>query len=55
MMELLPAHDNTTGDYMLDMLGIFEVGSSPERSAGMGKTVDVGENSGGVRHGGWTD
>ena len=52
MMESLPAHDNTTGDYMLDMLGDFDVFGSPERSVGIGKTVDVGENNGGVRHGG---
>ena len=41
MMEPLPAHDNIPGDYMLDMLGDFDVGSSPERSVRMSKTVDV--------------
>ena len=35
------------GDYLLGELGDFGVDSSPERSVGMGKTVDVRENSGG--------
>ena len=55
MMEPLSGLDNRMSDYLLGELGYFRVGSSPERSVGMGKTVDVGENSGGVRHGGWTD
>jgi hypothetical protein len=55
MMEPLSGLDNMMGNYFLDELGDFGVGSSPERSVGMGKTVDIGEKSGGVRHGGWTD
>ena len=47
--------DNLTGDELLGQLEGFSLGGSPERSVGIGKTVDVGENRGGVRHGGWTD
>ena len=55
MMEPLSGLDNRMSDYLLGGLGDFRVGSSPERSVGMGKTVDVEKNSWGVRHGGWTD
>jgi hypothetical protein len=49
MMEPLSGLDNRMSDYLLGELGDFRVGSSPERSVGMGKTVDAGENSGGVK------
>ena len=55
MMEPLSGLDNVTGDELLGQLEEFSLGGSPERSVGIGKTVDVGENRGGVRHGGWTD
>ena len=47
MMEPLSGLDNRMSEFLLGELGDFRVGSSPERSVGMGKTVDVGENSGG--------